>query len=64
MTSPTKKVWGGARPGAGRPRTRPERLTAAEARFLLDMLRGSLYADQHLALAEKLERIERVERAL
>jgi hypothetical protein len=36
-------------------------LTAAEVRLLLDMLRGSLYADQHVALSEKLERIEQAE---
>ncbi len=58
MTSPTKKAWGGARPGAGRPRTRPERLTATEVGLLLDMLRGSLSADQHPGLTQKLERLE------
>lgn len=36
MTEEKKSGWGGARPGAGRPRT--ETLDAVEASFLADML--------------------------
>lgn len=63
MTPETKSSWGGTRSGAGRPRTRPERLTGAEMRLLLDMLKGNLYADQHGGVVEKLERMAQAEKA-
>ncbi len=51
----TEANWGGARPGAGRPRT--ESLNAADCRFLADLVGRSLYAREYADLVEKLARM-------
>jgi hypothetical protein len=54
--------WGGARPGAGRPRT--ESLSAPDLRFLAELVESSPYASEYSDLLSKLFRMsERVERA-
>jgi hypothetical protein len=57
----TEINWGGARSGAGRPRT--ESLDAPECRFLADLVGRSLYAKEYADLVNKLIRMsDRLER--
>jgi hypothetical protein len=56
------KSWGGARLGAGRPRT--ESLSAPDLRFLAELVDSSPYASEYADLLETLRRMaDRVERA-
>lgn len=56
------QTWGGARPGAGRPRT--ESLDEAELTFLAWMVETSAYSDEQAELISKLLRMaDRVARA-
>lgn len=48
--------WGGARPGAGRPRKNPPALTESEARMLHQLLRNSGFAVEYRATLDKLEK--------
>jgi hypothetical protein len=49
------RSWGGARPGAGRPRT--ESLDEAELTFLAWMVDGSAYSNEQAELTSKLLRM-------
>ncbi len=54
--------WGGARPGAGRPRT--ESLSAPDLRFLAELVDSSPYATEYAELLGTLRRMaDRVERS-
>lgn len=56
------RAWGGARPGAGRPRT--ESLDETELTFLAWMVDSSAYSDEQAELTSKLLRMaDRVGRA-
>jgi hypothetical protein len=58
----TEKQWGGARPGAGRPRT--ESLSAPDLRFLAELVHTSPYATEYAELLDTLRRMaDRVDRA-
>ncbi len=50
-----ERGWGGARPGAGRPRT--ESLDESELTFLAWMVDGSAYANEQAELTSKLLRM-------
>lgn len=57
-----KTFWGGARPGAGRPRT--ESLSAPDLRFLAELVDSSPYATEYADLLGTLRRMaDRVERS-
>lgn len=49
------RAWGGARPGAGRPRVGS--LDEAELTFLAWLLNASAYSEEHADLTEKLLRM-------
>lgn len=54
--------WGGARPGAGRPRT--ESLSAPDLRFLAELVDSSPYATEYADLLGTLRRMaDRVDRS-
>ncbi len=58
----TEKQWGGARPGAGRPRT--ESLSSPDLRFLAELVQTSPYAGEYADLLDTLRRMaDRVERS-
>jgi hypothetical protein len=50
-----KTFWGGARPGAGRPRT--ESLSAPDLRFLAELVQSSPYAGEYSDLLATLHRM-------
>jgi hypothetical protein len=51
----TEKNWGGSRPNAGRPRT--ETLSAADCRFLVELVEQSAYATEYAELVATLRRM-------
>jgi hypothetical protein len=57
-----RRSWGGARPGAGRPRT--ESLSVPDLRFLAELVDTSPYATEYAELLDTLRRMaDRVDRA-